>query len=35
MGDDACYRNYCPSCDLAVSVVDGECPDCGHSLDWR
>jgi len=32
MGDDACYRDYCPECDLQVTVVDEECPECGASL---
>jgi len=33
MGDPACYRDFCPACDAQVTIVDGECPDCGASLD--
>lgn len=32
MGDRACYRDYCPTCDAQVTVVDEECPDCGRPL---
>jgi len=32
MGDDACYRDYCPSCDAQVTIVDDTCPDCGREL---
>lgn len=32
MGDDACYRAYCPACDLEVTIVDTECPECGEPL---
>lgn len=32
MGDPACYRDFCPECDAQVSIVDGECPDCGTPL---
>jgi hypothetical protein len=32
MGDDACYRDYCPECDLPVTIVDEECPECGADL---
>lgn len=32
MGDPACYRDYCPSCDMEVVITDEECPDCGESL---
>ncbi|MBV0901714.1 DUF2089 domain-containing protein [Haloarcula salina] len=33
MGDPACYRDYCPACDMQVTITDGECPDCGASLE--
>jgi RNA polymerase subunit RPABC4/transcription elongation factor Spt4 len=33
MGDRACYRDYCLECDAQVTIVDGECPDCG--VDFR
>lgn len=32
MGDEACYRDYCPECDLQVAVVDEACPECGAEL---
>lgn len=32
MGDPACYRNYCPECDLQVTITDEECPECGTHL---
>lgn len=32
MGDPACYRDYCPSCDMEVAIVDEECPECGAKL---
>jgi hypothetical protein len=32
MGERACYRDYCPACDLQVTVVDEECPECGAAL---
>lgn len=32
MGDPACYRDFCPECDLQVTIVDGECPECGAYL---
>jgi hypothetical protein len=32
MGDDACYREFCPECDLQVTIVDGACPECGAEL---
>jgi len=32
MGDSACYREFCPACDMQVSVVDEECPECGRVL---
>jgi len=32
MGDPACYRDYCPECDLQVTIADEECPECGLSL---
>jgi len=32
MGERACYRDYCPACDLQVTVVDEECPECGAPL---
>ena len=32
MGDDACYRDYCPACDLQVTIVDETCPECGAEL---
>jgi hypothetical protein len=35
MGDPACYRNYCPNCDLQVAITDGECPECGAELSER
>lgn len=31
MGERACYRQFCPACDAALSIVDEEC-DCGHPL---
>lgn len=33
MGDRACYREFCPTCDQAVTIVDEECPDCGRQLE--
>ncbi len=33
MGDDACYREFCPECDLQVTIVDGTCPECGADLE--
>jgi len=32
MGDRVCYRDYCPSCDLQVTVTDAACPACGAPL---
>lgn len=32
MGDPACYRDYCPECDLEVTITDEECPECGTYL---
>jgi hypothetical protein len=32
MGDPACYRDYCPECDLQVTITDEECPECGTYL---
>lgn len=32
MGDSACYRDYCPECDLQVTIIDEECPECGTHL---
>jgi len=32
MGDRACYREFCPSCDAPVTHVDETCPDCGADL---
>jgi hypothetical protein len=32
MGDPACYRDYCPTCDLQVTITDDECPECGALL---
>lgn len=32
MGDPACYRDYCPACDLEVTITEGECPECGADL---
>jgi hypothetical protein len=32
MGDPACYRDYCPECDLQVTITDEECPECGRYL---
>jgi len=32
MGDPVCYRDYCPNCDAEVTIVDGDCPDCGADL---
>jgi hypothetical protein len=32
MGERACQRDYCPACDLPVTVVDEECPECGTAL---
>jgi len=33
MGERACYRDFCPTCDAPITVVDDECPDCGARLD--
>ena len=33
MGDRACYREFCPECELQVTVVEENCPDCGRALD--
>ncbi len=33
MGDRSCYREYCPECDMQVTIVDEECPDCGRTLE--
>ena len=33
MGDPACYRDYCPICDMEVTITDDECPECGSTLD--
>lgn len=35
MGERACYRDFCPTCDAPITVVDDECPDCGSRLDDR
>jgi hypothetical protein len=32
MGDPACYRDFCPTCEAQVTIVDDECPDCGADL---
>ncbi len=32
MGDRACYREFCPECELQVTVVEENCPDCGRAL---
>lgn len=32
MGDPACYRRLCPACDAQLTVVEAECPECGHPL---
>ena len=32
MGDPACYRRYCPDCDLQVTITETECPECGRPL---
>jgi predicted amidophosphoribosyltransferase len=32
MGDQACYRDYCPSCDRALLKTDEECPECGEPI---
>jgi hypothetical protein len=32
MGDPACYRDYCPECNLQVTISDEECPECGTHL---
>lgn len=32
MGDPACYRDYCPACDMEVTITDEECPECGEHL---
>lgn len=32
MGDEACYREYCPNCDAEVTIVTETCPDCGREL---
>jgi len=32
MGDPACYRDYCPECDLQVTITEEECPECGTYL---
>ena len=32
MGDPACYRAFCPACDLQVTVTDEACPECGSEL---
>ncbi len=32
MGDPACYRAYCPECDLEVTITDEACPECGTRL---
>lgn len=33
MGEDTCYRDFCPACDAPVSVADEQCPDCGAELE--
>ncbi len=33
MGDPACYRDYCPSCDAQLAITDEEYPDCGVTLE--
>ncbi|CDK39614.1 hypothetical protein DM2_1325 [Halorubrum sp. DM2] len=35
MGDDACDREFCPACDLAVACTDEECPECGAPIGPR
>ena len=32
MGDQACYREFCPVCDGPVTVKDNVCPDCGADI---
>lgn len=32
MGDSACYREYCPACDLQITTVEETCPECGTVL---
>lgn len=32
MGDSACYRDYCPDCDLEVTITAEQCPECGTDL---
>jgi hypothetical protein len=32
MGDPACYRDYCPTCDMEGTITDDECPGCGTAL---
>lgn len=32
MGERACYREFCSECDMQVTVVDEECPECGTAL---
>jgi ribosomal protein S27AE len=35
MGDPACYRDYCPDCDMEVLITDKKCPECGEVLAER
>jgi hypothetical protein len=33
MGERTCYREFCPKCDLQVTITDEECPGCGRTLE--
>ncbi len=33
MGDCVCYREYCPDCDVQVTIVDDTCPVCDRDLE--
>ena len=33
MGDRTCYREFCPACDLQVTITKTECPECGRTLE--
>jgi predicted amidophosphoribosyltransferase len=33
MGERACYREFCPTCEMQVTIVSEACPDCGTPLE--